>query len=193
MGKEEFLQSLRSALSGLPKEEVDDRIDFYEEVIRDRMEEGFSEEAAVTAVGAVNELASQIRAELVSKQEKPKKVSVSKILLLVGSPIWISLAAAVVSVVVSLYVAAWSLVISLWTIFVCELIGGFSGLVLSAINFFRGESALGLVFLAAGIVRLGLGIFLLKGSKEATKGMVLLTRIGISKIRKIFAKKEAQV
>lgn len=40
MSKEEFLTRLRSALAGLPQNEVNERIAFYGEMIDDRMEEG---------------------------------------------------------------------------------------------------------------------------------------------------------
>lgn len=40
MKKEEFLAELRSKLSGLPKEDIDNRIEFYNEMIEDRIDEG---------------------------------------------------------------------------------------------------------------------------------------------------------
>ncbi len=51
MNKQEFLNALRSQLKGLPKDELENRISFYEEMINDRMDEGLSEEAAVADIG----------------------------------------------------------------------------------------------------------------------------------------------
>ena len=44
MKKEEFLTELRSKLNGLSKKEIDERINFYSEMIDDRISEGKSEE-----------------------------------------------------------------------------------------------------------------------------------------------------
>ena len=43
MRKQEFLDTLRSRLSGLPRQELEERLAFYGEMIDDRMEEGLSE------------------------------------------------------------------------------------------------------------------------------------------------------
>ena len=60
MTKFKFLATLQDRLAGLPREEVDERLRFYCEMIEDRMEEGLSEEEAVAAVGSVDEIVSQI-------------------------------------------------------------------------------------------------------------------------------------
>ena len=47
MNKEEFLNALRSALAGLPQEDIEERLAFYSESIDDRVEdrvEGASKE-----------------------------------------------------------------------------------------------------------------------------------------------------
>ena len=47
MNKEEFLKTLESLLKSLPKQESQKMLDYYAEMIEDRMEEGMSEENAV--------------------------------------------------------------------------------------------------------------------------------------------------
>ena len=64
MNKQEFLAQLRNALSGLPKDDIEERIEFYSEMIEDRIEEGLSEEEAIAAVGTVEEIAGQVIAEV---------------------------------------------------------------------------------------------------------------------------------
>ena len=44
MTKNEFISRLRARLSGLPKDEIRERLAFYGEMIDDRIEEGLSEE-----------------------------------------------------------------------------------------------------------------------------------------------------
>ena len=78
MSKTDFLIKLREMLSGLPQEEVADRLMFYGEMIDDRIEEGLAEEDAVAEVGSVDEIAAQILEEVpvsktVNADEKEKK------------------------------------------------------------------------------------------------------------------------
>ena len=64
MTKHEFIKKLKVRLVKLPKTEVDERLNFYSEMIDDRMEEGLSEEDAVAALGTVEEIARQIVADI---------------------------------------------------------------------------------------------------------------------------------
>lgn len=121
MFREAFLGELRKGLAGLPEEELEGRLAFYEEMIDDRMEEGLTEEAAVAEVGPASRVIGQILAEIplsriVREKVKPRHaLRVWEILLLVlGSPIWLSLLVAAAAVVFSLYAALWAVVISLW-------------------------------------------------------------------------------
>ena len=60
MNKQDFLKELSRALSGLPREDLEERLAFYSEMIDDRMEDGLSEEEAVADIGSIDEAASQI-------------------------------------------------------------------------------------------------------------------------------------
>ena len=62
MKKQEFLSEIAGRLSGLSMEDIDRSLEFYAEMIDDRIEEGLSEEDAVAAVGSVEEIVTQIRA-----------------------------------------------------------------------------------------------------------------------------------
>ena len=63
MNKTEFLAALERALSGLPEQDVQERLAFYGELIDDRVEEGLSEEEAVKERGSVDEIAKQTKAK----------------------------------------------------------------------------------------------------------------------------------
>ena len=64
MNKTEFVFALRERLSFLPREEAGERIDFYCEMIADRMEDGLTEQEAIAEIGSVDEIAAQIVAEI---------------------------------------------------------------------------------------------------------------------------------
>ena len=64
MTKLEFIEALNKNLCGLPEKEVDDRLNFYIEMIDDIIEEGLSEEEAIAKIGSVDEIADQIIADI---------------------------------------------------------------------------------------------------------------------------------
>ena len=72
MTKVKFLMLMHEKLAGLPRDEVEERLTFYCEMIDDRIEEGLTEEEAVAAVGSVEEISAQITSEL-SPEKKPEK------------------------------------------------------------------------------------------------------------------------
>lgn len=194
MTKLSFLLALNDKLSGLPHNEVEERLRFYSEMIEDRMEEGLTEEEAVAAVGDIGEIAAHITADLpVKTGEKPKtRMKAWEIVLLVlGAPIWFSLLIAAASVVFSLYVVLWSLVASAWSVFVSLISCGFAGVVFG-IGMIVGKFALpGVAMIGAGMVLTGLSVFAFWGCMEATKGTVKLTALISKGIKKRFAGKEA--
>ncbi len=63
MTREQFLNDLKAALSGMKEEEREGVIAYYAEMIDDRMEAGMTEEAAVKAMEPVKEIASRVLEE----------------------------------------------------------------------------------------------------------------------------------
>ncbi len=200
MGKQEFVTQLRKGLSGLPQADIEARLMFYSEMIDDRMEEGLTEEQAVAAVGTVEEIVSQIVAEtpfsVITKQriqrKKPYKTW-ETLLLILGSPVWLSLLIAGAAVVFSLYVSLWAVVICLWAAF-ASVAGSALGGILSGAGFvISGNGPSGYLLIAAGLVCAGLAIFLFFGCKASTKGMGVLTKnLGLWMKRLFIGKGDAQ-
>ncbi len=60
MTKREFLNELKFYISKLPYEDVNKYIEYYSEMIEDRIDDGISEEEAVKAVGSPKIIAEQI-------------------------------------------------------------------------------------------------------------------------------------
>lgn len=197
MSKQEFLVQLRKGMSGLPKNDIEERLAFYSEMIDDRMEEGLSEMEAVSAVGSVDEIVAQVVADIplakVAKERiKPKRrmKAWEVVLLVLGSPIWLSLLIAVIAVMFSLYVVLWSVIISLWAVFASLIVCAF-GCIVVGIGFAVGISGLaGVAVIGAGIVCAGLSIFMFCACKAATKGAAILTKKLALWIKNCFIKKE---
>ena len=181
MNKWEFLAQLRRGLAGLPREEMEESLNFYNEMIEDRMEEGLSEEEAVAAAGTIDEIIAQVMdgtqaVQFADKGMKSKRrLKAWEILLLaLGSPVWLSLGLAAFAVVLSVYVSLWSVIVSLWAVFVsmiaCSLGGALAAVVFTCRNIYSGAAMIG-----AGFICAGLSIFVFYGCKAATKGMLILT------------------
>jgi len=199
MNKQEFLAQLRCGLSALPQADAEERLSFYSEMIDDRVEEGLSEEEAVSAIGSADAVIAQIIADTPLPKLVKHKLSTKKrlspwvvVLLILGSPVWLSLLIAAVSVVLSLYISLWAVVISLWAVFVSLMgcaIGGLAGGVGLAVG---GHVSTGLALIAAGLVCAGLSILGFFGCRAATKGAVWLgEKMILSLKRGIVGKGEA--
>ena len=197
MKKHEFILLLKDKLACLPRQELEEQLAFYDEMIQDRMEEGLSEEEAVAQMSNPEEIAAQIIQEtpltiLVKEKIKPKgKLKAWNITLLaLGSPIWLSLLAAVFAVVISLYAALWSVVVSFWASFGAVAACAPAG-ILGGIAFITtGQGLSGAALMAASLVCGGLSIFLFISCKFATKGAVWLSKQGPLALKRSFMKKE---
>lgn len=197
MTKLKFLLSLHDRLSGLPQEDVEERLNFYSEMIEDRMEEGFSEEEAVAAVGSVDEVAAQIIADIPLAKIAKEKITPKRklraweiVLLTLGSPIWLALGIAAFAVILSVYAVIWALIATLWAVF-GALAGGGVGFIAGGVLFsVLGKWIAGLAVIGGGLVCAGLSVFSFFGALAATKGAVKLTgKIAIG-IKKCFVGKE---
>lgn len=197
MTKQEFLCELQAALSGLPLESVKESIMFYSEIIDDCMDDGMTEQEAVGQIGSVDEIASQIIAEtpllkLAKEKIKPKrKMKAWEIVLLVlGSPIWLSLLAAALVVIIAVYIVIWSVIISLWAIFASLISCAVGGTVAGIIFTCTGNLLPGIAMMGASIFCAGLSIFAFFGCREATGGAAWLTKKIIIGIKHLFVGKE---
>ncbi len=197
MDKREFLAELRKKLNGIPQDDIEERISFYGEMIDDRMEEGLTEEQAIAELGRIEDIVMQIMSEipltkLVKEKVKPERSlrAWEIVLLVLGSPIWLSLFIALFAIVVSLYAVIWSVIISLWaaeiSIAACSAGGAFAAIVFIT----QGNLTAGILMLGAGILCAGLAIFAFFGCKYATIGILKLTKQIFLWIKSCFMKKE---
>ena len=197
MKKQEFLDRIAERLSDLPRKEVLDRLAFYSEMIDDRIEEGCTEETAVSEIGSVDQIVAQIIADIplskiVKETIKPKRrlKTWEIVLLSVGSPIWFSLLIAAFAVALSLYLSLWSIIVSIWAVFASLIACAFAGLLVGGIFAFGGKGAAGMALIAAGLMCAGLSIFLFFACRAATNGTLLLTKKMALGIKRFFIKKE---
>ena len=196
MRKQDFIKELRLNLSFLPKEEIDDRISFYSELIDDKIEEGEKEEDAIKSIGSIDEIINQIIDEMplskIAKDKiKPKrKLSGLEIaLIIVGSPIWLSLLLSLIAVLFSLYIIGWSIVISIWAILISLIAVLVAGIVLTIISLFSNIYIVALSYLGATLVILGLTILIHYVCKIITRLYIKLTKLIVLSIKKKMLKR----
>lgn len=215
MTKLEFLTQLQNGLGALTESDAQERLNFYSEMIDDRIEEGFSEEQAVAQIGDVEGIVASILAEIpqrtptkqpvtvtpkpeprgttAPKQEKKGMRAWQIIMLIVGAPLWIPLLAAALVIVLALLAVLWSLVAVAWAVF-ATLVGiGIGGVISGIANTVSGNLPIALQLLGMGLAGAGLAIFAFHGCLALTKGSAYLTKIVCKGIfRLFFGRRNAQ-
>ena len=197
MNKQEFLLALRGALSALPEADIRASVDYYTEIIDDRMEEGIPETEAVASLGSVVAAAEQILLDmplpkLVKARVKPKrKLRAWEIVLIaVGSPVWFPILLALAVVVLAVYIVLWAVAVSLYAADISIGAGFVAGVAGTVLLFVMGHPASALALLSAGIVCGGLAIFGFFGCNAAAKGIWRLGKLMWRGIKSCLIKKE---
>lgn len=181
MNKKEFIESLRGKLKNLPKEEVDERVNFYIEMIDDRIEDGYTEEEAIRDIGTTDEVSKEIISKIPLKKiiqdtaikVKNKRTTGEIVALVLGFPLWFPLLISLFAVILSLYISGWAIIISLFASSLALEVGFIGGLILGIIYLANGGLA---VILGFSIVSGGLGVLLFFGTFELTKLFIKLTK-----------------
>lgn len=198
MNKERFLDELRHRLSGLPQEDIEERIAFYSEMIDDRMEDGVSEKDAVSGIGSVDAIVDQIMSEiplakLVKEKVRPKRSlkAWEIVLLVLGAPLWIPLVIAAIAVLFSVYVVIWAVVICVYAADFSLAAGALAGIV-GIFAYLKAGNPVGALFsFGTGIACAGLAILLFFVCIWITKAVVKLTGRMLLGIKTSFIGKEA--
>lgn len=193
MNKNEFLATLRERLNGLPEEDIIKSLDFYGEMLDDRIEDGMSEEEAVSDLGNIEEIISQILSavslpKLVKEKVKPKRAlkAWEIVLLVLGAPLWIPLLAAVILVALAIYLSIWSVIISLYAVDLTVAICGLAFVGVAVALLFDGQFVPGGVVFGAGLVCMGLSILLFFGFNLVTKGILWVSKKVLIGIKGLF-------
>lgn len=194
MNKREFLNALKSRLSGLPEDDARHWLDYYAEMIDDRVEDGMSEEAAVADLGGLDAVVASILAETPitklarAKLEKKRALKGWHIALIaIGSPIWLALLIALLAVIFAVFVVLFSLIISAFSI-VASFIGTAIGCMASA--FTQSSPAHGLTFFGVGLVFAGLSVLACVAAIVFSKWVVKLIKAFVLFIKARIAGKE---
>ena len=179
------LKAIRKKLKGLSKNEIEERLNFYSEIIEDKKEEGATEEEAIKELAIINGIDEQFLNEndtpILETCEKLigkiKEMEVWKIILIVlGAPIWFSLLVGAFAVVVSLYVSLLAVVISLYASCLALIVSSFGGIIMGIVYLFSNNVIQGFAIIGLSLVCFGLSILLFNLTSLLTKGLIILTK-----------------
>lgn len=190
MTKKEFTKELKTKISHLPKTERKQIISYYYEMISERMEDGMTEEEAIEALGNLDELLAEYS---VSPKELKKGVKLRTwhiVMLIVGAPLWISLAVAMLCVLLAFYIVIWALVICFYAVFATFAACGFAFTVASVLSIFYGGAPYFFMLLGAGAFLSGLALLWLIVCNLFAKAMAKVTAITAKGIFKFFFKRK---
>lgn len=179
MTKKLFLEQLRQRLQRISQDEQTTVCHYYDEIISDKIEEGMTEEQAVASLGDIDQLVTEILSEQSIPQLIRERVNQSHrqssnktvwvILAILGSPIWLSLVIALISVIgaaiISLMAVAMALVITVGAFILSGPLGLAKGILLIASHY----PTAGLYNIGAGLLLCGLGILLIRPICEVFK------------------------
>lgn len=163
MNKDEFLNALLTALKGLPQEEINEAICYYEEYLSDA-EEGNLEEA-LSALDKPAAIAAQIRAEFALKELRKQPANAKKgisaawlvLLAILATPIALPLALAAICVFFALFITVAAFLFSFAITAVALVVAGIAVGAVSATILFVNVGT-GIMGLGASFICIGVGI-----------------------------------
>lgn len=191
MNKIEFTEQLRKSLTGLSELDIKKSVDFYEEMIEDRIEDGIPEEEAVAAMGSIDEIKGKILeeipiAKIVKEKMRPKRAlrAWEIVLLILGSPVWVPVSAALIVVALVIYLCFWIIILWLYLADLAVFLSGFAAIVGAFVQQNGFNTALFLV--GGGIALIGAAILLFFGFTQIAKGMLFVSKKMALGIKKMF-------
>ena len=200
MTKRQFLDELRARLSSLPQLDIEKTIAFYSEMIDDRMDDGLTEEEAVSKMESPAVIANRIISEsnyppvIVNQQPQKQKqkgnyTALWITLAVLGFPIWGSLLLTFICVVLTVYISIWAVIISLFAAAIALAVSAVGCMIAGAV--ISSSSVFAFIFsIGAALVCAGISILMFIVSIAAAKGIVKITAYLFRKLRSAFSRKK---
>lgn len=198
MTRNEFITSLSARLQGIPENERQKALDWYSELICDRMEE-MPEADAVSGIGSVDEIADEILSqyrqnttvvhssdstEPQSRRSPDKGVNTALVIFaaVVLSPIWLPLLITGLSLALVAVLLVWCAVVTVGVMLVSAAAVGVVGLVYGFWALFVINPAYGLLVLGTALISAGLTLALIPLIVVTVKGAAEFTVWSVGKI-----------
>lgn len=197
MNKQEYLEAIRSRISAMPADDVNRFMDYYSEMIDDRVEDGLSEEEAVADMGSPEAAVEQILEEmpltkLVKEKIKPKHElkAWEVILIVLGFPVWIPLLITAAVLLLTLWIVAFALLISFYAVVLSFVVAGIGGLICAIPLFIANSPYTAVLMLGAALIGIGIAILFVVSVKPVTVGIFKVCKASVNGIKRMFVKEK---
>jgi uncharacterized membrane protein len=197
MNKQEYLEAIRSRISAMPADDVNRFMDYYSEMIDDRVEDGLSEEEAVADMGSPEAAVEQILEEmpltkLVKEKIKPKHElkAWEVVLIVLGSPVWIPLLITALVLLLTLWIVAFALLISFYAVVLSFVAAGIGGLICAIPLFIANSPYTAVLMLGAALIGIGIAILFVVSVKPVTVGIFKVCKASVNGIKRMFVKEK---
>lgn len=197
MNKIEFTENLRARLKGLPQKDIDDSIDYYTELIDDRIEEGMTEEEAVKVLGKLDDIAAQIIGTTSLPKMVKEKIKSGRslqaweiVLIVLGFPLWFPLLLSFGAILISAFAVIGSVIISIFAVSFAAGACAVAFIIAAPFSFGSAMIGSGMVFTGTSLVSAAFCILFFIAAIYCAKGTLWLIKKIVFKIKSCFVKKE---
>lgn len=197
MNKQEYLEAIRNRISAMPADDVNRFMDYYSEMIDDRVEDGLSEEEAVADMGSPDAAVEQILEDmpltkLVKEKIKPKHElkAWEVVLIVLGSPVWIPLLITALVLLLTLWIVAFALLISFYAVVLSFVAAGIGGLICAIPLFIANSPYTAVLMLGAALIGIGIAILFVVSVKPVTVGIFKVCKASVNGIKRMFVKEK---
>ena len=199
MKKAEFIKALALEICGLPQEDAERWLEYYTEMLDDRIEEGMHEKEAVASLGTPKNVAKEILAQtpfarLIKNRVRPKrKLRAWEIVLVVlGSPIWLTIAVSLAAAFFAIFASLWAGIVSVWAAELSVAVCGLAGVLFSFFLVGTGSVYQGLLLLGVGLFCAGLSYFGFFLCKWLSVLLAKLCKAFLLFVKSLFVEKEGK-
>lgn len=199
MTKTAFLDALNARLQNLPQAEREKSLQFYEEMIGDRMEDGMSEEEATAALGPIEDIVASVMQDMSfsvllstgvkSSRRRAQNKSLWTVLAIVGSPFWVPLLLAGIVLLFALYLVLFAVILSLFAVLLATAVACVGGILGGVMTALTQSVPVALCIFGMSLVCGGLFLLLFQPICTAAKACIALFRWMLKKIKGLFVRR----
>ncbi len=191
MYKNTFLRHLRRSLQGLSSADINDSVAYYSEMIDDKIEAGMSEADAVLAMGEPEDIAKEILlglplSKIIKSRCKPRRrlKGWEIAMIAVGSPIWITLIAVMLAVLICIFATVWSVVAVAWSVDISLFVTGIASII-PMIESFISAPIIAMLYFGLALTMLAISVILFFGCIKLTRLFVKFSMQIVKFLKKI--------
>jgi len=203
MTKSQFLDRIKAGIASLPQGDKEKYLEYYSEMVDDRMEEGMTEEEAVADIGSASDIIAQILREAPSKpkDENKEKTIAEKLnehidndsrpwiiaVVVLTSPIWVPILFGLASGLIGIAAGVFSAIVAFYAAAVSVLAAGIACIVKAFFTALTGEI---IAYVGAGLLCIGISILLFLLGNLCVKLTVKLIKLAVEFVKSKLGKKK---